>query len=217
MRAGLRAQGMARQEYYEFCRSDVLSCVPPSARTVLSVGCGAGATEECLVQMGCYVVGIEKEVEIAGMARGRGLQVICADVEQLELRPVPTFDCLIYADVLEHLRAPERLLARHVALLVDGGSVVVSVPNFRFLPSVAALAAGSWEYQDAGICDRTHLRITTRRIVDTWLRDAGLTVERCIGVFHRRRWRWLARLAAGCLDELMATQLILVARKVREQ
>ena len=41
------------------------------------------------------------------------------------------YDCILYADVLEHLLDPVAVLRRHVASLKTGGIVCITVPNFR--------------------------------------------------------------------------------------
>lgn len=200
--------------YYMHLREDVLRWVPATATHVLSVGCGAGRTEARLVERGCCVVGIEKDPAAADAARRAGVHVICADAEQANINDCATnFDCIIYADILEHLRRPEEVLRNHVIHLAPGGRVIVSVPNFRHLASLWALACGTWRYRDGGIFDRTHLRITTRQIVTDWLRCSGLVIECCCPVCHGRRWHWPARLTFGLFDQFLSQQLILVARK----
>lgn len=200
--------------YYTHLRDDVVKLVPTTARNILSVGCGAGVTEAKLLSEGRRVVGIESNPDVAGMARSKGLEVLCGDAETMELDPhIPDFDCIIYADILEHLHRPESVITRHAERLAKGGHVLVSVPNFRFVVSLYRLIVGTWEYKDAGICDRTHLRITTRHIVRQWLEQAGLTVTECIPLYHRRRWKWASKLTLGLLSGFFAAQLLLLARK----
>ena len=203
--------------YYTHLRDDVVKLVPTTARNILSVGCGAGVTEAKLLSEGRRVVGIESNPDVAGMARSKGLEVLCGDAETMELDPhIPYFDCIIYADILEHLRCPELVLRRHVTHLSRGGCVIVSVPNFRHLSSLVALALGTWRYRPSGIFDRTHLRITTRAIVTDWLHSAGLVVDACLPIFHGRSWRWPAAIALGILDGVLAQQLLFRASKREE-
>ena len=45
--------------------------------------------------------------------------------------PLPPLDALVYGDVLEHLREPWAVLARHVPLLSDDGLLIACIPNVQ--------------------------------------------------------------------------------------
>jgi tetratricopeptide (TPR) repeat protein len=86
------------------------------------------------------------------------------------------FDCIVLADVLEHLRDPLSVLKKLIRFLSDSGTVVASVPNVRFFYVLDRLAEGRWEYMEAGILDKTHLRFFTKTEVEVLFRQAGLTM-----------------------------------------
>lgn len=201
--------------YYRHMRQDILAVTPPTAQRVLSVGCGAGVTEGVLVERGASVVGLELDPAAAAEARTRGLEVLEGDAEevsrQLEGR---RFDCLLYADVLEHLREPEALLAAHVRHLDKGGTIIVSVPNFRHWSVFWRLfVIGEAPRRNAGIFDRTHVQLTTRRRVQWWVREAGATVTRVSYPITSRKVRLLSRVTLGLLNEFLSKQVIVVARR----
>jgi len=201
--------------YYERFCSDALAAVPPDARTVLSVGCAAGKTEAELVKRGITVVGIEINPDAANMAREQGLVVLegnasCIDVN-IGYEP---YDYIIYADILEHLLDPVSVLKRHVQSLKAGGTVYVSVPNFRHYFILWQLfILGRIRYQDAGILDRTHIRITTRRAVLDWFDEVGLTLVRYNYILWGRRNRLISACLFGLAREFIAAQISFVARK----
>ena len=204
-----------KEQYFHWCRGDVLDRVPKSAKRVLSVGCGAGLTESKLVDRGVDVVGIEISKEAAEEARTNGLEVLVGNVENFDETCLGSdFDCIIYADILEHLTDPERVLQRHCRLLNDRGRVIISVPNFRnFQVFKQLFLAGHFQYEDAGIFDFTHLRITTRKMVVNWLRRTGLDVSEVQygtgGAWKRRILRATPILG----KEFLARQVLLVAEK----
>lgn len=210
--------GQKDSAYYRHLRTDILGLLPERVGRVLSVGCGAGVTEGALIdRRGATVTGIEMDPAAAAEARGRGLEVLEGDVDavsaQLEGR---RFDLLLYADVLEHLREPERVLAMHARHLEDGGLIVVSVPNFRhYWVFWALFVRGEAPLRDAGIFDRTHVQLTTSRRVRTWMRGVGAKVERVGRPISRRRIRLLSRLTLGLFDEFLAKQVIVVSRLER--
>ena len=114
------------ETYFGHLRHDVLAHVPAGAEHILSVGCGAGLTEAELVRRGAHVTGIELDPKAAAEARTRGLEVLEGDACAIEAElATRRFDCLLYADVLEHIADPEAVLSSHLGVLAPGGRVVV--------------------------------------------------------------------------------------------
>lgn len=167
------------RSYYRQERREVLAMIPRGASRILDVGCGEGALGRRLLEQGASeVVGIETDPATADAARKNLSRVFRGDVETMEL-PFDEgyFDCVVLADVLEHLRDPLAALRKIARHLSDSGTVVASIPNVRFLGVVEALAEGRWEYKDFGILDRTHLRFFTRKEMEILFREAGFDLE----------------------------------------
>src|SRR3954471_14479097 len=84
----------------------VVSLVPPGAR-VLELGCATGYMSEVLKQrLGCTVIGVELSAAAGALPEPFCERVIIGDVENLDLDNLlagEQFDCIIVADVLEHL------------------------------------------------------------------------------------------------------------------
>ncbi len=164
--------------YYEHARPEVQAVVPADARHVLDVGCGAGRLGAALRAAGRRVIGIELDPMQAARARTCLDHVLVGDVETMDLPfPPGTFDCVVCADVLEHLRNPWEFLARCRELLTPGGTLVVSIPNIQFVGVLGELAQGRFTYRAAGILDRTHLRFFTKMELDRALRRAGFAAR----------------------------------------
>lgn len=204
------------QDYFGHLRTDVLELVPEGVQRVLSLGCGGGRTEAELVKKGAHVLGIEPFEPAARAAESRGLEVLIGDSDStMDALAGRRFDCLIYADVLEHIRDPEAVLAAHVPLLEPGGRVIISVPNFRHYAVLREVfLKGEPPYADAGIFDRTHVRLTTRKLVRRWLEGAGCRIEKTDLRFWRRREKILSHIAFGAMREFLAYQIITCAVKV---
>ncbi len=202
-------------DYYGKFRKDIISIIPPTAKYVLSVGCAAGVTEAELVKRGIKVVGVEINPEAARIARQRGLIILEGDVSEIDVNiNDELYDGVIYADVLEHLPDPVAVLKRHVKYLKPDGIVYVSIPNFRHYSLFWELfVRGHVRYKDAGILDRTHLRITTRKMVLEWFEQAGLSLSSCTYIIYRRRDKLLSGLLLGLVREFIASQIDLVGRK----
>jgi 2-polyprenyl-3-methyl-5-hydroxy-6-metoxy-1,4-benzoquinol methylase/Tfp pilus assembly protein PilF len=162
--------------YYQSVRPEVLQFVPVSARRVLDVGCGCGAFGGALKQMGVPEVhGIELVEAPCAEARKILDSATCGNIEQMDMAfGDGYFDCITFNDVLEHLVNPAGALRKAARCLADHGVIMASLPNVRFFQVVGMLANGRWEYTDAGILDRTHLRFFTAREMEGLVRDAGL-------------------------------------------
>lgn len=183
--AGVRDGGEA-DEYFEFTRPELRALVPATARRVLDVGCGAGALGAALKaeRPGLEVVGLEGFPEAAERARARLDGIFCLDLDALDALPedLGTFDAMIFGDVLEHLRDPARLLRTLRGALADDGVLVCSIPNVKHWTVVMPLLVHDrWEYQDAGLLDRTHVHFFTLEEIDRMLRDCGFE-PRHVGV-----------------------------------
>jgi methionine biosynthesis protein MetW len=171
----------ARREAYETARPDVQALVPAGARRILDLGCAGGELGAALRARQCAeVVGIELDAGYAADARARLARVEQGDVAAVLAQPPPDlgrFDCVIAADVLEHLVDPWAALRDAVRLLSPGGSVVVSLPNVQYLLVFWRLIRqGSWPREPAGLFDATHLRWFTLRDARALLEQAGLQV-----------------------------------------
>jgi len=202
-------------DYYSRFRSDVIESLPTDIHHVLSVGCASGKTEAELVRRGIRVVGIEINPQAAELARKRGLQILEGDVSDIDIDTGDgLYDCLIYADSLEHFADPVSILRRHVKYLQSDGTVIVSVPNFRHHRVFWQLfVRGCIRYSDAGILDRTHLRITTRKMVLGWFDEVGLIPVSQEYRFLGRRNKLLSACLLGTAKEFLAHIVICIGKK----
>jgi 2-polyprenyl-3-methyl-5-hydroxy-6-metoxy-1,4-benzoquinol methylase len=145
--------------------SAVVGLVPQSARTVLDVGCGAGANARLLLQRNAdtHIFGLTGSPSEAERARAtmRACWVVDLERELPSEVAAMTFDCIVMSHVLEHLTRPEQLVARCAALLKPGGTCVIAVPNVLNWRDRLAFARGHFEYRDGGTLDSTHLRFYT--------------------------------------------------------
>jgi methionine biosynthesis protein MetW len=178
----------ARALAYETPRPEIARHVPPTARRVLDLGCAAGGLAALLKTRGpVEVVGVERDGAYAEAAAAHCDQVLHADVEAVAVDELGRFDCLVAADVLEHLVDPWAALRAYARLLDPGGTAIVSLPNVAHWTTYAHLARGSWPRQPEGIHDATHLRWFTLRDARALLAQAGLEA---VAVERRPRLLW---------------------------
>jgi 2-polyprenyl-3-methyl-5-hydroxy-6-metoxy-1,4-benzoquinol methylase len=170
-----------RRRGYESERSDVQALVPLTASRILDLGCSTGALGAALKRRnGAYVVGVEIDAEYARQAETRLDRVLLADAEELLSGSVPEqgFDCLIGADVFEHLRDPWQTLSRARDLLAPDATIVISLPNvLHWVGLWRVIAGGRWPRDEVGVFDRTHLRWFTMLDAIELVESAGLRLE----------------------------------------
>jgi GT2 family glycosyltransferase/SAM-dependent methyltransferase len=214
---------MKAERYYEYERSEILEAVPFGAERILDVGCGSGWLGEQLKRrQGALVCGVEIVPEAAERAAQRLDRVWNASVEEvLSEIPENSFDCIITADVLEHLGNPWAVLTSLRQKLAPGGTVVASVPNVGHWDVVQDLLEGTWHYTSEGLLDRTHLRFFTRRSVQELFWTAGLTIREFSAIPRGhgmppallKRLRRAGLRMTGGLEDLRVFQYLVVAER----
>ena len=164
--------------------------IPPGARA-LDLGCGSGALGRFLTaaEPGGDVTldGLTINPDEARLAAQHYRHIEVANLETCELTRLfapAGYDAIICADVLEHIRHPQRVLASCRALLAPGGRVLLSIPNTGYAGLIAELMAGEFRYRPEGLLDETHLRFFTRQTLmrflaaERWVVASIETVER---------------------------------------
>lgn len=150
--------------YHDQGNPFVAKHVPLGCRRVLDIGCGSGDTAKLLKRdrAGIRIDGVtfnDHEADAAATVMD------CVHRFDIDSDVYPTlgsdYDCLLFSHVLEHVREPSKTLGRFLSCLVEGGFVVVAVPNVLEWRTRIAFARGVWKYSEGGILDRTHLRFFT--------------------------------------------------------
>lgn len=197
-------------------REDFLSFLPIGATRILDVGCADGGLSAGLRQKGLEVVGVEKDKTACAKARERLSQVFLADIEKFDLPyPKEYFDCIIYADVLEHLIGPSALLKKHKDYLSDSGYIIASIPNIRYYKVILRLViGGTWDYTEGGMLDESHMRFFTLININELFAEAGYEiVDIGRNIVAARGFKALNFLLFGRLKDFLTYQYYIKARK----
>jgi 2-polyprenyl-3-methyl-5-hydroxy-6-metoxy-1,4-benzoquinol methylase len=167
------------EAYFGGLRTEIVEMVPLNCHSILDVGCGYGVLGRYLKENGANeVYGIELSANAAAEA-GKVLdKVVVGNVESVQLPFVAGyFDCIICADVLEHLIDPWNVLNKLKQYLKPGGCIIASIPNIGFHRVVRKLMKGRWEYSESGVLDRTHLRFFTLDGILSLFIDNGMKIQ----------------------------------------
>lgn len=87
------------------------------------------------------------------------------------------YDYIIFADVLEHLRMPNKVLVKCLTLLKLEGSILVSIPNIAHNSIIISLLNGKFDYTELGILDNTHVHFFTCESFVAMVKRIGYSVE----------------------------------------
>lgn len=207
---------MNLQHYYPSEGNQYLaSLIPPGAYNILDVGCATGGMGRLLKKgRSCRVVGIEVDPRMAQEARQVMDEVIEGDVETQSLTlEENSFDCVLYGDVLEHMRNPWQVLERHKAYLKPGGRALACIPNVQNFRIIGMLLAGKWEYTDSGLMDSTHLRWFTRREIYKLFESAGYKNIQIKPIPLPPRVRMITRILHKTLPDYFTRQYLVSAEK----
>jgi SAM-dependent methyltransferase len=121
-----------------------------------------------------------------------------------------SFDCILFRDVLQHVEDPAGLLSRASRLLAPGGTMLVSLPNFkyvRFLKNDFPYPLfRRWTYPQNG------LHTITRKDIASWFRASGLDGGAFRYLVESPRLRKI-RASFGPLDVFLGERLIATGRK----
>lgn len=154
--------------YFNFPRPEVVNMIPSNVKRVLEIGCGMGAMAlELKDREHCEVVGVEIDTDVARFARYNVDEIYSEDIETFDVASLGKFDCIVCADVLEHLRDPWKAVEKLASVLECGGFMVISIPNVANIEVIQSLMQGDFTYKNAGILDKTHLRFFTRKTLPT--------------------------------------------------
>jgi SAM-dependent methyltransferase len=138
----------------------------PDAESVMEVGCGNGFVLTAIAALKPWRRLVASELHPAGLATARARLAGRAEFVQMDARLIPaaeTFDVIGAFDVIEHIEQDAAVLGSMHRALRDGGGILLSVPQHRWL----------WSATDEAAC---HVRRYDRGELEAKVRAAGFRV-----------------------------------------
>jgi 2-polyprenyl-3-methyl-5-hydroxy-6-metoxy-1,4-benzoquinol methylase len=212
------------ENYFRGQRINVAELIKTGSHRVLDVGCGVGNFGAYLKQTNRAneVIGLEINQQAAEEAKLNLDGVYCLDLNRVDVKEclpkedTRPFDYITCNDVLEHLVDPWAMLVKLTEYLAEDGKIVVSLPNVRHWSVwMPLLLRGRWDYQDAGIMDRTHLRFFTQSTMQDLFDSANLIViekKPLIG----GKWKFLNKLLFNSIQDFVAVQWLFVVTRRKQ-
>lgn len=157
--------------------SSIISRVKEHSK-ILEFGPSHGRLTRFLKEyMKCKVYCVEIDENAAKEASVFAEQMIVGDIESLEWTKTlneKDFDYIIFADVLEHLRNPKKILTYVKDLLKDEGSILISIPNVAHSSILIDMLQDKFIYRAVGLLDETHIKLFTKTTLDTMIKECDL-------------------------------------------
>ena len=167
-------------EFYKdikYSVSIILNYIKPES-TILEFGPGNGELTKYLKEeYNCSMYTVEIDEELHKISKQYAVDSICCDADGLQwaskFKDIK-FDYVIFADVLEHLRNPQRVLSNAAALLNQTGSVLFSIPNIAHSDIILNLINNDFTYTEEGLLDKTHIHFFTYNSIIDMFNNTGL-------------------------------------------
>ena len=206
--------------YYAGARTEIFPYLPKQPKRLLELGCSAGGTIAAIKELHptLWAAGVELHKESAQTAQKHADMIWQGTVEETPWAheiAAGSLDAILCLDILEHLVDPWKVVKQLSLLLAPGGQLIISIPNIRNWKFIAKLFfKGDFNYRDAGLLDRTHLRFFTRQSAIELAICGGLKCDKAV---RAHDWRVsdaryiLSSISGGGLDEILAKQWIIVA------
>jgi len=211
------SSNIPNNKYNRFFNEEVYKNVPKGAE-VLDVGCWNGDLANKLINVKhCKVDGIEINKQAIKNAKKNGIKNIFEvdlNCRRNELKNIKKkYDCIILADIIEHLLDPEDFLISIRGLLKKDGILVISTPNIAFILYRVKLLFGIFDYVDApGVMDKTHTRFFTISSLINILKSCKYDVRRCYGFSAVQNKYFFLRILSIIIPSLFGIQILLLGK-----
>jgi 2-polyprenyl-3-methyl-5-hydroxy-6-metoxy-1,4-benzoquinol methylase len=210
--------GRFSKSYYEPLRSDIVSAVPSCARSVLSVGCGSGATEKWLAAKDLRVVALPLDPVIAEASNSAGVEIVDGAFATAKAKlSKERFDCILFLNVLHLVRNPVYILSSFADLLSEGALAIILTPNLCRLPTMWKKLCRDACFKDVGVFPASYrnsgINVPTRRTIQHWIRSAGMKPRRISSILPEK-CSTVSRLTCGIIDHCLASEFLAVAERV---
>jgi 2-polyprenyl-3-methyl-5-hydroxy-6-metoxy-1,4-benzoquinol methylase len=224
--------GMYSKDYYEPVSPEIISAIPASVHSVLSVGCGWGALEAELAAKGLNVVAVPLDGIAPVGVESKGVEIVAEDFDAAcQSLAGRQFDCVIFSNILHLVKEPAKILVSFSRLMSPGSKSVIVVPSLSRLAvthGVARRAAnmaheklsatywkmlsGEESWKCWGDFESIGMHYTSHNTVRSWCEAAGLKVDSIVDCLpHWRKPK--SGSVPGLLDRVRGLDIFAVAEK----
>jgi len=188
-------------------------------KKVLDVGCLGGRISKLIMDQNNEVWGVEVNPNSAEVAKGRGVKVKVANVEDGLPFESGQFDVVNAGEVVEHLYDTKSFFSEAHRVLKDDGVLIFTTPNLNSLENRVRILAGGYlsmvgAYPEDHFGD--HVRVFNLGKIRELCEQTGFVVDEVRGIptlMPKGRLLDLPLRMAGRVAPSLAKLLIIKARK----
>lgn len=194
----------------KFSTKNVVTRELGTKNIILDIGCNDGYFGKFDKNNTYY--GIDYSKEAIRKTKYTYKDALVYDLNKLQKLPWDIkYDVIIFADVLEHLTYPDKVLNFFCKnYLKKGGKVVVSLPNIANWQIRLNLLLGDFNYTNTGIMDKTHLHFYTFNSALSLVRESKLKIYK---IHYGASFFGPIISVMPFLKSLLATNIIITAKK----
>lgn len=141
-----------------------------NGKRLLDIGCGKGEFLDAAAKCGFDATGIDISSKSVAASRAKGRDVRQGTAETAPVMP-ESFDIATFWDVLEHVPDPRTFLSTVRKMLIPGGIIAFSMPDFN--SSGSGWLKGSWFF----LLPHQHLWHFTPDAIRKTMSEAGFKTE----------------------------------------
>ena len=145
-------------------------------KNVLDVGCASGwfLSELALRYPKASYVGVDvhKKAIDYGKKRYKNLKLICADAHTLPF-PNESFDVVICAEVLEHVKNPQKVLREIKRVLTSNGIAIIEMDSGNLLFRAIWYW---WTHLRRGVWRDSHIHAFNTKILEDMIKNSGFII-----------------------------------------
>lgn len=212
--------GLKSWNYYAKEIAEILPLIPDKDGLLLDVGCrlsGPGGELKRKKTLNLWALDIEQEG--SHLLKRDFVAYVKADEEEIINQKIalPLFDCLVFIDILEHLREPGKILKKLKENLKDDGKIIINIYNIRHYKVIKDILRDRWLYRENGILEEKHLRFFSWATISRLLKMCGYQIEVVKGkkkssaILNLLNWFFL-----GALNDFLTQKYLIVAKKAME-
>jgi SAM-dependent methyltransferase len=206
-----------QKSFFEAPEEELLRLIPENTQSLLSVGCGWGATERLLNKRGIKITALPLDSVMGATTASDEIDMVYGSLDecfgQLKGRK---FDCVILTNLLHLQPKPNELVAKCAAMVREGGGMVFGGPNFDRFPWITKRILNINSFGKLRSFARSGISICGPSSLTPILARSGYKLTATRWINHEVHQRRFAAAGHFSLGRLTARDWLLQAAQIKD-